>query len=129
MSSLSERMSALKLAHDTRITSELHNTPTHIFVLLEIYNKAYHECYIDYMEGFSLLTDWLCPTSKELSIPFMRKLPKAPRLSSGYDAVQVARILTVKKLKSNSHPDYLASLAEVCNLIAYYCAKTYERIY
>lgn len=126
--SLSERMAALKAKHDTNHRSECTN-PTDISVLLELYNKAPHECYIDYMEGFKLLLDWLCPVPEQLHITFYKRKVNVPRLACGYDSYEVAKLLTLRKLGSMSHPEYLDSLSEILSVIFIYNAKSVPRDY
>lgn len=126
---LSERMAKLRETSNTNPRSELYGTPTHIFTLLEIYNKASHDCYIDYMQGFQLLVDWLCPTKKQLILGCPYKLVKVPRLAQGYDQSEISRILCIKKGVSINHPEYLECTKEIQAIIFTYCAKSIPKDY
>lgn len=94
---LAARFAALKAAgQSTNFRSNLASEPTHCNVLFEVYTKATHECYIDNMEGFKLLVNWLCPTAEQLHYTHYINMPNVPRLVNGYDATQVSKILASK---------------------------------
>ena len=59
----SERLAALlkKLEADSLTAIDEDKTPFPLWALLVIYEKANHECYINYMEGFKALVNWLSP--------------------------------------------------------------------
>lgn len=125
--SLTERMAALKAKHDTNHRSECTN-PTHINTLLELYNKAPHECYINYMEGFKLLLDWLCPLESSF---VLTKYPevKVLRTAGGYDQSEIASIIA-KKFVGYKDPDkYLDTVKEIQVAIQVYNAKSVPRDY
>lgn len=130
--SLSERMAAIKAAANTSTTSELVTVPTHLYVLLELYNKARTECYPDYMEGFKVLLDWLCPTAAQLQVPTDIDL-KVPPLANGYEQNQVANIIATrlvgKPTNSKKLIPYLAAMRAVDTAVFIYCAKSIPRDY
>lgn len=128
--SLAERFAALKNAElETVTTSDLATVPTHLNVLLEIYNKASHDCYISYMEGFKLLLDWLCPTAKQLRVTFYKREVPVPSLAGGYSQSQVSSLVAIKLLGSMYHPEYLQTCTEIDRMIFIYCAKSIPKEY
>ena len=67
--------------------------PTPLWVPLYIYSKATKECYIEYMEGFKLLIDWL----GEIEYPELSSLDKKfsiPSIFRTYDLQEIAKILS-----------------------------------
>jgi len=49
-----------KLNRDSRDKDSI-ATQFPLWAVLSIYSKAEHDCYINYMEGFKLLAEWLYP--------------------------------------------------------------------
>lgn len=83
--------SALREKHNTSIYSdkETRDIRFPLWALLYIYEKSHRQCYIDYMQGFKLLVNWLTP------IAWHHTDTKYPFLIGGYDAQQIANILNV----------------------------------
>jgi len=69
--------------------SNTNNFP--LWVFLYMYQKANHECYIEYMRGAKALANWL----GELDFPSYeeKELNSIPSLLQGYESNQLARIL------------------------------------
>lgn len=59
MSTLLERMQAIRAKANTDTKSDLAATPTPLWVFVEIYSKANRECYLNYMSGAKILEEWL----------------------------------------------------------------------
>ncbi len=89
--SISNKLAELKLA----------NKQFTLAAFLTIYNKAGHECYINYMEGAALLLDYMTSNS---TIPLDYQLAKYPRILDqsfkiprplgGYEFNELAALLT-----------------------------------
>lgn len=73
--------------------SELADTITPLKTYLTIYNKAQHECYINYMEGAKILAEWLGPLE-------LVKYSKIPRIHRSYETQELGKIL------SSSNPNF-----------------------
>jgi hypothetical protein len=121
-------MANLKASSNTDTRSELKNS-THIYTLLEIYNKSHYECYINYMEGFTLLVDWLCPTPEQLYIPDNDSNLKLPPLVGGYETSAVGKVLSNKKYGLAHRDDYLKIRNDIGIIIFIYCAKDIPKDY
>ena len=65
--------------------------PTPLSVFLEIYNKARHESYIDYMYGAKLLYTWLSP----IDIPNTSEIDSI--IIHNYEINELATILSGKQ--------------------------------
>ena len=92
MSILAERMNALKEKHDTKYKSD-DKTATPLTAFLCIYSKAQKECFIDYMEGATLLISYLSPIS--LPLNYTTSESKLPSVLISYEATQLAMLLAV----------------------------------
>lgn len=79
-------------------------TPATLAMFLAIYLKSKHECYIDYMEGASMLHRWL---TSDGAVPFdtCREplVGNVPSLCMSYDMVKLAEIvgITFKPVDTN----------------------------
>lgn len=67
-------------------------TPTPLSVLFYIYETGHpKDLYVDYMEGFRLVVQWLAPHKK----PCNPHPGKIPRLHGSYEMQQIAAILDI----------------------------------
>ena len=62
--------------------------------LLMIYEKANYQCYIDYMEGFKLLSAWLSPIAypSSINIDYYKS-----NIMYGYEVQEIAKILNASQ--------------------------------
>jgi len=125
---LAERFAALK-EDPTNMRSELVTVRTPLPVLLELYNKSSHDCYIDYMEGFKLLLDWLCPTAEQLYIPSYPSIKNVPALFGGYETSAVATMLSTKLLGRKYTNQHLTTHLKIRVAMYVYCAKSIPKDY
>lgn len=95
--SLKEKLAKIaansSVSKDSIISTEDRFTKFPLEALLIIYSKAYHACYIDYMEGFKLLRYWLSPIVS--AIHHDEALANNNPLLVSYEVGKIARILDI----------------------------------
>ena len=85
--------------------------PFHVF--LEIYNKANHECYIEYMRGAKALYKWLAFTDNagiEFSPVSFDSKNKIPSALQGYESQELAKIVLENSFPQERHNIELLNL-------------------
>lgn len=92
---ISERLAALlkELEVASIAATDEDKTPFPLWALLVIYEKANQECYINYMEGFKLLVNWLSP----IAYPNHRDSDyyAASNILRSYESRELSRILNI----------------------------------
>lgn len=92
---ISDRLAALiqELEADSVAAADEDKTPFPLWALLVIYEKANHECYINYMEGFKALVHWLSP----IAYPNHRDSDyyAASNILRSYESKEISRILNM----------------------------------
>lgn len=110
---LSERMQELKSSAK----------PFTLTTFLQLYTKANHECYINYMEGAIALHSWL---TSEGTIPLDFQVAKYPRIEDifftpprlidgGYESSEVAKIINNEKPLKAKRAIYLTMIGLYTN--------------
>jgi len=91
--SIADRMATLKENSNQSPRSEATNSsPLSLF--LAIYNKAEHDCYIDYMEGAKALHSWLTlQGTVPLELGVIDLYLKVPKLLTSYSLQELTKIL------------------------------------
>ena len=67
-----------------------------LWVFLHIYNKAQHECYIEYMRGAKELYKWLAFTDTEnpgIDFPSIPEDLRVPSALQGYESQALAQVI------------------------------------
>ena len=93
------------------------NKPIPFHVFLEIYNKANHECYIEYMRGAKALYKWLAFTDHAgIEFPPVsfdsknKHRIKVPSALQGYESQELAKIVLENSFPQDRHNIELLNL-------------------
>lgn len=90
-------------------------TPATLAMFLAIYLKSKHECYIDYMEGASMLHRWLTSDGKvPLDTTHEHWGMKVPSLCISYDMLKLGEIVGI----TNTAADTLPAVSRIYTEVA-----------
>lgn len=122
---IAERLASLRETTNTSLTSELESTPTPFSIFLSIYNKAGHDCFINYMEGAKAVYKWLSP----IDIPDIPNhlLPKnIPGIVCNYTVEKISHLfypLSLVQKDGMDTKEWFSKINYIQKLVVYFTCK------